>query len=231
MNAGGIEGVLEKIQKNLLEKFGHNLKCLILYGSWAKGIATEDSDVDLLAVFEAEHEKVRKEITELSWKEEREVTLLTCNAEDFQKEKIPLYTAIKREGRIIWGEVDRKISPDPPAAKYEDFFRKSKEFESHKVEMAEWLLEKDFITSIPDYCFIAAKHAIQAALAMKGEGYSSKVVVLHPLVQRYFGLEIAGAFQKLFGLYRKAEYDFDSISREEAKTAIEYAREILKVYG
>jgi len=222
---------LEIIQRDLMKKFGGNLKCLILYGSWAKGTAREGSDIDLLAVFDTVDEKVRKEITELSWMEGREVTLLTSGVEDFRREKIPLYTAIKQEGRIIWGDVDRKISPDPAGAKYEEFFRKSKKFESHKVEMAEWLLERDFLSSIPEYCFVAAKHAIQAALAMKGEGYSSKMSILLPLTERHFGCQVAAALRKLFQLYQKADKEFDSISREDARSALEHVREVLKVYG
>ena len=46
-----IKDILEKIRKYLLERFQGNLKCLILYGSWAKGTAKSSSDIDLLAVF------------------------------------------------------------------------------------------------------------------------------------------------------------------------------------
>jgi hypothetical protein len=37
-----INKTIENIQKRLLEKFSGNLKCLILYGSWAKGTAHGD---------------------------------------------------------------------------------------------------------------------------------------------------------------------------------------------
>ncbi len=230
MKTGVVEEILEKIQRDLMKRFGGNLKCLVLYGSWAKGTAREDSDIDLLAIFDTVDEKVRKEVTELSWMEGREVTLLTSSVEDFQREKIPLYTAIKREGSIIWGDVDRKISSDPAGVKYEEFFRKSQEFESHKLEMAEWLLERDFFSSIPEYCFIAAKHTIQAALAMRGEGYSSKMAVLLPLTERHFGYQVAAALRKLFQLYQTADKKFDSISRDDARSALEQAREVLQVY-
>ena len=36
---------LEKLKKNLAERFRDNIKCLILYGSWAKGTARQDSDM------------------------------------------------------------------------------------------------------------------------------------------------------------------------------------------
>lgn len=67
-------------------------------------------------------------------------------------------------------------------------------------------------------------------MAMKGQGYSSKIAVLRPLAERYFGKEIAEAFRKLFGLYIKTEYGLEFSTNEEAKLAVEYSKEILKVY-
>ena len=225
-----ISGTLEKIIKALATKFENRLKCLILYGSWAKGNAREDSDIDLLAVFNHVDAEVRKVTQDLSWVDEREITLLIAGVDEFQNEKLPLYTAIKREGRIIWGDADLSVYPDPPELKYSQFFERSREFEARKVEMAEKLLEKNFRSGIPEICFIAAKHAIQAALAMKGEGYSSKMAVLLPLTEKYFGKEISEAFQRLFAIYMKTEYQLQDLSEEEAGLVLGYAKEILKVY-
>ena len=54
--------------------------------------------------------------------EGRNVTLVPSSLEDFQKEKIPLYTAAKKEGEIIYGDVDRSIKPEPPEINYSEFF-------------------------------------------------------------------------------------------------------------
>lgn len=231
MNSEAIHGTLQKIRQALIERFGVDLKCLILYGSWAKGTAQEHSDIDLLAVFNEVDAEVRKFIQHLSYVDDREITLLISSVEEFHKEKIPLYTAIKREGKIIWGDVDRSIHPDPPEVKYSEFFKRSEEFEGRKIEMAEKLLEENFFSGIPEICFVAAKHALQAALAMKGEGYSSKVRVLLPLAQRYFGREITQAFRKLSDLYVQSEYAFESISQEVGLEAIDCAKQILNLYG
>jgi predicted nucleotidyltransferase/HEPN domain-containing protein len=231
MNSEAIHGALEKIRQALIERFGVNLKCLILYGSWAKGTARANSDIDFLVVLQEVDAEVRKFIQHLSYVDGREITIVTSSVEEFHKEKIPLYTAIKREGKIIWGDVDRSIHPDPPEVKYSEFFKKSEEFEGRKIEMAEKLLEENFFSGIPEICFVTVKHVLQAALAMKGEGYSSKVRVLLPLVQRYFGQENAQAFRKLSDLYVQSEYTFESISREVALEAIGCARQILNLYG
>ncbi len=200
----------------------------MLYGSWAAGTAREDSDVDLLAVLTEQIPATEQSIADLSWFDDREISLVACTEEEFRRETVPLYTAVKKEGKIVWGDIDRAFNPEPSEVKYADFFRKSEEFESHKLEMTEDLLKRDFLSGIPEVCFVAAKHALQAALAMKGEGYSSKVAVLLPLVERYFGQEIVEEFQKLSDMHDRTEFSLKSASREEAKEAIHLAEKIFE---
>ena len=57
-----IAPLLKTFTKILKEEFKNNLKCIILYGSWAKGTAREDSDVDLIAVFEKVNEETRRKV-------------------------------------------------------------------------------------------------------------------------------------------------------------------------
>ena len=228
-----IKDVLEDIKKNLTERFRENIRCLILYGSWAKGLAREDSDIDLLVVFEAINKETGKVIHEIESRidGERNITFVPTNLEDFRKERLPLFTAVKREGKVIYGDVDLSINPGSPKIKYSEFFKRSFEFESQKVKIAEELLEKDLASGVADLCFVASKHAIQAALAMKGVGYSSKMMILLPLTEKYFGKEMAEAFKKLFHLYIKSEYGMEFLTDEEARLAVKYAQEVLTVYS
>lgn len=232
ISLNSIKHIFRKIQKNLTKRFKNNFKCLILYGSWAKGTAREYSDIDLLVVFDKIDREVRKSVSDITRKvnTEKSITIVSCNAEDFQKEKLPLYTAVKKEGKIIYGNVDLSINPELPEVKYAEFFKKSYEYESGKIETAEDLLKHNLNSGIDDLCLVASKHALQAALAMKGEGYSSKVAVLLPLTEKHFGKRIAQQFKKLFDLYVKSEYTVKELSNKEARTAIKYAKEIQKVY-
>ena len=223
-----IQTTLEKIRDKLVEKFGTRLKCLLLYGSWATGTAREDSDIDLLAVLNEKDPAAGKTIADLSWVDNREISLVVCTEDEFRSEKIPLYTAVKREGKIVWGDIDRAFNPEPTEVKYADFFRKSEEFESRKLEMGKKLLEEDYLSGIPEVCFVAAKHALQAALAMKAEGYSSKVAVLLPLVREHFGQEIAEKFKKLSDLHSRTEFSLESVSRVEAKEAVHLAEKVFE---
>ena len=228
-----IKDMLEDIKKNLTKRFRENIRCLILYGSWAKGLAREDSDIDLLVVFEAMDKETGKVIHEIESHidGERNITIVPTNLEDFRKERLPLFTAVKREGKVIYGDVDLSINPGSPKIKYSEFFKRSFEFESQKVKIAEELLEKDLASGVADLCFVASKHAIQAALAMKGVGYSSKMMILLPLTEKYFGKEMAEVFKKLFHLYIKSEYGMEFLTDEEARLAVKYVQEVLTVYS
>lgn len=227
-----IKATIEDLKKRITEKFQDNIKCLLLYGSWAKGTAREDSDIDILAIFERVDEKVRRFVNDIIYNvsNERLISIVTASLEDFTKEKLPLYTAVKREGKIIWGKIDLSINSDKPDIKYAEAFKKSKEFEMQKVIIAEEMLKRHPDYGTADLCFVASKHAIQMALAMKGIGYSSKVSVLLPLAKKHLGNEISEKFRKLFKLYIMSEYGVEFLTNEESKLAIEYAKEILKVY-
>ena len=127
--------------------------------------------------------------------------------------------------------MDLTINPEFSHIKYADFFLKSKKFETRKVDIAKKILEE-----YPDYgasniCFIASKHAIQASLAMKGVGYSSKVGMLLPLAEKYLGKNIANSFRKLFNLYVKSEYELKFLTKKEEKRAVSYVETIMKVYS
>jgi len=223
-----IQTTLEKIRDKLVERFGTRLKCLLLYGSWATGTAREDSDIDLLAVLSEKDPAAGKSTADLSWVDDREISLVVCTEDEFRREKIPLYTAVKKEGKIVWGDIDRALNSEPPEVKYVEFFRKSQEIESRKLEMAEKLLQEDYLSGIPEVCFVAAKHALQAALAMKGEGYSSKVTILFPLVHTHFGHEIAETFRKLSDMYTRTDFSLESVSRVEAEEAIRLAEKVFE---
>lgn len=233
----GVERVMisreiTKIQQRLTDENLSNIKAVILYGSWAKGTAREDSDVDLLAVYRRKDKRARDFIDELikSISMGRDFTVVHVLLRDFVEEKWPVYTAAKMEGKVVFGDVDLSISERSPLIRYSGFFKKSRKFESHKIEMAQKMLSNGVSNSVVDYCFIASKHAIQAALAMRGRGYSSKMGVLMPLAKKCFGGKVSLKFQKLFGIYKRSEKISCDITKKDAGSAVLCAREIIKVY-
>jgi len=49
-----IKRILDEFKRKIEKLYGERLKSIILYGSWARGDATEDSDIDILLVLERE---------------------------------------------------------------------------------------------------------------------------------------------------------------------------------
>ncbi|MFQ6052151.1 MAG: nucleotidyltransferase domain-containing protein [Candidatus Hydrothermarchaeota archaeon] len=224
---------VEEILQALKTEFKNNFLALILYGSWAKGKVRQDSDIDLLAIFKKRVDKdVAKRMNEISSEMEvryqRSVTLLPVKAGDFKMEKLPLFTAAKREGIIVFGSIDLKESPERPEVKYKDFFKKSLEFENQKVEIAKRMLQEGLPSGIFALCFVASKHLLQAGLAMKGVGFASKVKTLLPLVEEHFGSKVASSLKRLFSFYVETEYQFQLPGKAEATLAIEDANRVIQ---
>ena len=224
---------IKDIVRALKAEFENDFLALILYGSWAKGMAREDSDIDLLAIFERVDRDMSKRISEISSRLERQyertITLLPVTQDEFKVERLPLFTAVKREGIIIFGDVDFKENLEPPETKYKDFFKKSLEFESKKVEIAERMLQNGSLSGVLALCFMASKHLLQAGLAIKGVGFSSKVKIFLPLIEEHFNSEVANAFKRLFSLYIKAEYQLQLLDKDNAILAVEDANRIINV--
>ncbi len=227
-----IENELSELVDTLKKTFPQTLKAVILYGSWAKGSSKENSDIDLIALFSELEDQNKRKIHELVFESytKHHWDFVCATVEDFEKEKVPLYTAIKKEGRIIFGECNMEPSPIEPQIKYREFFFRSKEFETSKIKMVEKIKKEHPFYGGIELCYIASKHAIQASLAMKGEGYSSKIKVLLPLCEKYFGSKIADAFKRLFQLYVKSEYGLEIPTKTESNLAITLAKEVMKVY-
>lgn len=225
-----IEGIIRRVVESIKKKFGDNLKGVVLYGSWVKGEARENSDIDLLVIFKKMEKGLREKVYQIIEKssEDRVVSVVVTSETEFEEEKLPLFTAVKKEGVVLEGEVNMKISPISPAKKYQDFFRKSGEFERRKVDMAEEFLKKGFSSSVAINCYIASKHAFQVGLAMKGVGFSSKFPVLARWVREYYGEEWENMFRKLFEYYVKSEYEMEELSEEEGARVIGYARKIME---
>lgn len=77
-----IKDVLERVQGTLKEKFQDNMIGLVLYGSWAKGVAQKDSDIDLLVVLNSVDTKVRRFLYEIERDiaEVKNITLVPATA-------------------------------------------------------------------------------------------------------------------------------------------------------
>lgn len=96
--------------------FGERLHRLILYGSYARGDATEDSDIDLLVVLEGtvdseDEERAHAVEADLFGPGLSPLSILTVSADEFETRNLPLYRNVRAEGKLLFPE-------DDPAAKH-----------------------------------------------------------------------------------------------------------------
>ncbi len=84
--------------------YGRRLKSIILYGSWARGDATEDSDIDVVIVLEGkigigkEIDRMIDIITEINLKHNVLISVYPVSERGYSKVNSPLLINVRREG-------------------------------------------------------------------------------------------------------------------------------------
>jgi len=99
-----IKRILDEFKKEIEKLYGKRLKSIILYGSWARGDATEDSDIDVLIVLERkvipgkEIDRMIDIITDINLKHGVLISVYPISEEDYSKINSPLLINVRREG-------------------------------------------------------------------------------------------------------------------------------------
>ena len=96
--------VLDELKTKLSRIYGDRLKKVILYGSWARGDATDDSDIDLLVVLEGdvspgrEIERMIDAVTDVLLDHSELVSVYPVSEDDYERVNSPLLMNARREG-------------------------------------------------------------------------------------------------------------------------------------
>jgi len=99
-----INQILEEFREKTEKLYGKRLKNIILYGSWARGQATEDSDIDLAVILEGEVDPCREIdamidlITDINLDFETLLSVFPISVTDFKHLNSPLLLNLRREG-------------------------------------------------------------------------------------------------------------------------------------
>ena len=99
-----IRDILKEFREEVENLYENRLKSIILYGSWARGDATEDSDIDLLIVLEGkvipgkEIDRMIDIITEINLKHGVLISIYPVSEEDYSTINSPLLINVRREG-------------------------------------------------------------------------------------------------------------------------------------
>jgi len=99
-----LKKILKEFRTKTEKLYGRRLKDIILYGSWARGEANEESDIDLLLVLKGnvvpgkEIDRMIDVITEINMKHGVLISIHPISEEDFLTLNSPLLINVRREG-------------------------------------------------------------------------------------------------------------------------------------
>ncbi len=102
-----IKRLVDQVKAFLHERYGAGIKRVILYGSHARGEATEDSDVDVLVLTDPSlvPSEVRKSLSDLLFDmlmDERELVSVIVIPEDFfEDHNLPFMLNVRQEGVAV----------------------------------------------------------------------------------------------------------------------------------
>jgi predicted nucleotidyltransferase len=95
---------IRAFRKEIEKLYGKRLRDMILYGSWARGGATEDSDIDLLIVLDGkvvpgqEIDRMIDIITEINLEHGVLISVYPVAEESYATVNSPLFINVRREG-------------------------------------------------------------------------------------------------------------------------------------
>jgi len=102
-----IQLIVEEVKKRLINIYGENLEEVILYGSYARGDFTEESDIDIMILLKnmqdisTERERYFDAIWELDLKYDMLVSIIPFKKDEFDLRRLPLILNVKKEGILV----------------------------------------------------------------------------------------------------------------------------------
>ena len=99
-----IEQILKEFKEELKKLYGKRLKNIILYGSYARGKATQDSDIDVAIVLDGdvvvgkEIDRVIDIVTEINLSYGVLISVYPVSEKNYKTVNSPLLLNLRREG-------------------------------------------------------------------------------------------------------------------------------------
>jgi len=99
-----IREILKEFREEIEKLYGKRLKSIILYGSWARGNATDDSDIDVLIILGGkvipgmEIDRMIDIITEINLEHGVLISVYPVSEKDYSTINSPLLINVRREG-------------------------------------------------------------------------------------------------------------------------------------
>lgn len=102
-----VKQILGELKEKLRNLYGRRLKKVILYGSWARNQATEDSDIDVSIVLKGdvvpgrEIDRIIDIINEINLKYKVLISVYPVSENKFRSVNSPLLLNIRKEGITV----------------------------------------------------------------------------------------------------------------------------------
>ncbi|MFQ5962909.1 MAG: nucleotidyltransferase family protein [Candidatus Scalinduaceae bacterium] len=99
--------ILQNFKTEISKLYGKRLKKVILYGSFARNEATEDSDIDILVMLEGrispgkEIDRMIDIITDINLKYQVLISVYPISENDYLNVKSPLLLNVRKEGITV----------------------------------------------------------------------------------------------------------------------------------
>ncbi|MBI3942289.1 MAG: nucleotidyltransferase domain-containing protein [Chloroflexi bacterium] len=99
-----LQQILKDLRKALEDIYGADLNDLILFGSEARGTASENSDIDIALILRhpvqpgQEIARLGALLAELNLKYQRLISIIPASVENYRHSPDPLWQNIRREG-------------------------------------------------------------------------------------------------------------------------------------
>lgn len=103
--------MIEEARQAIIREAGSHLRLLVLYGSEARGEATSESDIDILALLDVHDPELERSLSDavydVMWDHDfpRLISLLFMAAEEFGMQKDKGYSFalnVDEEGIVLW---------------------------------------------------------------------------------------------------------------------------------
>ena len=107
-----IEIVKRKVVEKAIDAFGDKVNRIVLYGSFARGDFTSESDIDVMLLLNCKHEELplyRKKVaqiaSEISLNDDVELSLMIEDIFTYEKwlDTLPFYQNVKKDGVVLYG--------------------------------------------------------------------------------------------------------------------------------
>lgn len=107
-----MQRVLRKVRSSSEKLYAEKLNKIILYGSYARGDNTEESDIDIMIVLNCDYDEVRKfrgktseMASDISLEEDVFLSILLRDRKHFEDNKdfLPFYRNVIQDGVAVYG--------------------------------------------------------------------------------------------------------------------------------